>query len=337
MAAGAYILAPSTTSLRPEEAAFFRQADPWGFILFARNVDTPEQLRRLTGDLRAAVGRDAPIFIDQEGGRVQRMTPPIWRQWTPPMDDCVRSGDNAARAIALRYQIIAEELRQAGIDGNCVPCLDLAFETTHPFLKNRCYGSDPEEVAAIGRAAAEACLAAGILPVIKHMPGHGRSETDSHEALPRVKATAETLQNKDFIPFRELADFPLGMTGHLVFEAFDAAPATLSKTMIDLIRNEIGFTGLLMTDDISMGALTGPMAERCSTSIAAGCDLVLHCNGEMGEMEAVAEATGRLEGVAKDRANAAMTARGRGPAQGDVDIEALMALFEQIMEGGSDA
>lgn len=336
MAAGAHILAPESTSLTSREAAFFREADPWGFILFARNIGTPDGVRALTGSLREAVGREAPVFIDQEGGRVQRMGPPHWRQWAPPLEDATRAGARAEEAMALRYRIIAEELRAVGIDGNCVPCTDIARPETHPFLKNRCAGFDVETVVAVCTAVAGASLLSGVLPVVKHIPGHGRAVVDSHGELPRVTASLDALRETDFAAFRALASQPLGMTAHVVYEALDDRPATLSPAVIDLIRDEIGFGGLLMTDDISMGALSGSVAGRSAAAIASGCDLVLHCNGDLAEMEAVAGAAGRLTKRAETRAEAALAARD-GAAHGDFDAEAAEAMFERIMTGRADA
>ncbi len=334
MAQGACILAPAGLSLSPQEVAFFRQADPWGFILFARNIETPPQVRTLTASLREAVGRGAPIFIDQEGGRVQRMRAPHWREWLPPLDEIRRTPElYREQVLALRYQVIGAELRAIGIDGNCVPCADIETPDTHPFLANRCLGSDAQTVARHAIIVAAATARAGVLPVIKHMPGHGRASSDSHEDLPRVSAGKALLRAQDFKVFSELSHEPLGMTSHLVYEAFDDAPATLSPVIIDLIRTEIGFDGLLMTDDISMGALSGSMSERSTAAIAAGCDLVLHCNGEMAEMEAVVAATGRLSDVGETRADAALAARDSRAAPGDIDVAQLAASYEQIVKG----
>ncbi|MEL7025785.1 MAG: glycoside hydrolase family 3 N-terminal domain-containing protein [Pseudomonadota bacterium] len=336
MAQGACILAPESTVLSPKEAAFFRQADPWGFILFARNVENPSQVRALTSSLRDAVGRDAAIFVDQEGGRVQRLGPPHWRQWVPPLHDVARAGVYAEQAMAMRYRLIAEELKACGIDGNCVPCADIATPDTHDFLKNRCFGTDPDQVVRMSIAAAGASLAGGVLPVIKHMPGHGRARVDSHGEVPRVTASRAELDSTDFAAFMYLAFQPVGMTGHVIFESIDDLPATLSPTIISLIRNDIRFDGLLMTDDISMGALSGSIAQRSQAAIAAGCDLVLHCNGDFGEMEAVVEATGRLSERAKTRAEAALAARGSA-ASGEFDAKAAEAMYEQIIKGQADA
>ena len=297
-------------ALAPAEVAFFAEANPWGFILFARNVESTGQLRRLTAALRDAVGREAPIFIDQEGGRVQRLGPPDWRAWPPPLDHARAAGAEAGRAMYLRYRLIAEELRALGIDGNCAPCADVAASETHPFLRNRCFGESAAEVASLGRSVADGLLDGGVLPVVKHLPGHGRATADSHLALPRVSAARAELEAVDFAAFRALADLPLAMTAHVVYDALDPErPATLSPDAIRAIRERIGFGGLLMGDDISMGALAGPLAQRAAASIAAGCDLALHCNGDLAEMEAVAAAAGSLTQAAAVRAEAALAWR----------------------------
>ncbi|MBF9036004.1 beta-hexosaminidase [Rhodobacterales bacterium HKCCE2091] len=329
---GATILGPSGTSLPPDEAAFFRDADPWGFILFARNVETPDQLRRLTGDLRAAVGRDAPVFIDQEGGRVQRMRAPHWREWLPALDQVARAGPaHAARSMWLRARIIAAELRDAGIDGNCVPLADVARTETHPILLNRLYGHDPETVSRIAAAVADGCLAGGVLPVLKHLPGYGLGSVDSHVSLPRVGAGRAELDATDFAAFRPLAHLPLGMTAHIVYEGIeDGPPATLSPTLVRLIRDEIGFGGLLMTDDLSMEALPGDIGDRAARAIAAGCDVVLHCNGDRAEMAPVVAASGPMTPAAETRAEAALAAR-RTPDP--LDIEAAGAELDRLLSG----
>ncbi len=328
---GATILGCLSTALAPDEAAFFREADPFGFILFARNVDTPGQLRRLTADLRAAVGRDAPVFVDQEGGRVQRLRGPHWREWDAPLDEVRRHGPRAAAVLALRYRIVAAELRAVGIDANCAPCLDLARPETHPFLRNRCLGEDAVTVAALGRAVADAHLAGGVLPVIKHIPGHGRAVTDSHLALPRTDADPADLFATDFAPFAALADLPLAMTGHVVFDRIDpGVPATASATVIGLIRRKLGFGGLLMTDDLSMQALSGDPGQRAGAAMAAGCDVALHCNGRRAEAEQVVAAAGALTPAATTRAIRALSMR---RAACEVDIAALEADLGDVAEG----
>lgn len=323
MTPGAAIFGLGGLVLTPDEREFFASADPWGFILFARNVDTPEQMRALCADLRDCVGREVPIFIDQEGGRVARMRAPHWREWPPALEDAV--GPNAARRLWLRYRIISHELRAVGVDGNCAPLADIATEATHPILTNRCYGHDAARVADNARAVADALLRGGVLPVLKHIPGHGRVSADSHLELPATDATIDDLNASDFKAFAQLSDLPLGMTAHVVYSALDAtAPATQSPVVLDHIRSQIGFDGLLMTDDLSMQALDGDMTSRARRSLDAGCDLVLHCNGDMAEMGAVADAAGRLGPQAARRADAALTRR-KSPEP--VDIDALITEY----------
>lgn len=267
---GATILDADGLRLSKDEKAFFRDADPFGFILFARNIDTPDQVYGLCSDFRDAVGREALITIDQEGGRVQRMRGPTWTEWLPPLDFVQAAGDDAERAIYVRYRLIAHELRSLTIDSNCAPMVDLVAKETHDFLRNRCYGTSPGDIAALGRAAAQGHLDGGVLPVVKHMPGHGRSDLDSHYELPRVNASLDTLRETDFAPFRALNDLPMGMTAHVVYEAVDDAPATLSSDTIALIRSDIGFEGLIMTDDIGMKALNGTADRIARPSFGCG-------------------------------------------------------------------
>ncbi|WP_172331271.1 glycoside hydrolase family 3 protein [Mangrovicoccus sp. HB161399] len=330
MTLSAAILGLDGPELSAWERGFFAEASPYGFILFARNIVDPEQLRRLTGDLRDTVGHDAPILIDQEGGRVQRLGPPHWRQWLPPLDQMARAAPGlAARAMFLRYRIIAAELRELGIDTNCAPMADVAMSATHPFLMNRCYGDDPMTVVAAARAVTQGLLAGGVLPVLKHIPGHGRGTSDSHKELPRVEASLTQLRAVDFAAFQGLADLPMAMTAHIVYPAIDPdLPATQSKPVIDAIRREIGFDGLLMTDDLSMEALSGSYRDRAGLSLAAGCDVVLHCNGHRDEMEAVMAGTGILAGRALYRAHKALTMRG---AVEEFDIAAAEAELAEIL------
>jgi len=291
--------------LMRDEAAFFREADPFGFILFARNVANPDQLRALTSDLREAVGRDAPVFVDQEGGRVQRLRPPHWTDFAAPLTRAAQG----PRATWLHYRLLGAELRAVGIDANCAPTLDRLCDATHPFLRDRCFGSDPEAIAMHGRACADALLASGVLPVMKHLPGHGRATADSHHDLPVIDASPAELA-PDLAPFRALADLPIAMTAHLRIPAIDPdAPITLSPAGIAFIRDVIGFTGLLTTDDITMEALPGSHAERAVAAIAAGCDVVMHCNGTIAQMEPVVAAAGRLAEAAAVRAGAALRLR----------------------------
>ena len=276
------------------------------------------------------------MLVDQEGGRVQRLRAPHWREWLPPLDQMARTAPGAAaeRAVWLRYRLIAAELRAVGIDTDCAPTADVAGPATHPFLQNRCFGSDPATVARAARACAAGLLAGGVLPVMKHLPGHGRATADSHLHLPRVPAPAAALAENDFAAFAALTDLPLAMTAHIVFDAIDPdRPATQSPAVIALIRERIGFRGLLMTDDIGMEALSGGFGERAAAALAAGCDLVLHCKGDMAQMEAVVAASGRLSPVAAARAEAALACR-RPPDP--VDIDALEAEFFGLLEGGRD-
>ncbi|WP_371060337.1 glycoside hydrolase family 3 N-terminal domain-containing protein [Rhodosalinus sp. 5P4] len=331
---GAAIFGCAGPHLAPAEARFFREADPFGFILFARNCESPEQIRGLTAALRDAVGRAAPILIDEEGGRVSRLPRGVGRRLPPPLDAVRAAGGRAADMMRLRYRVIAAELQSLGIDVNCAPLADIATPRTHPFLRDRCHGTTAQEVAANARAVAEGLFAGGVLPVLKHIPGHGRAEADSHLALPRVQEPACTLRETDFAPFAALADLPLGMTAHVVFADLDERPATTSPAVIRLIREEIGFGGLLMTDDISMQALEGSVARRAADAIAAGCDVVLHCNGALREMEAVAEAAGTMGEAARARGARALALR--RAADAPVDIRALEAKLGAVPGGFGD-
>lgn len=332
-APGATILGCAGPRLTPSEAQFFRDASPWGFILFSRNVESPEQLRSLTAELRAAVGRDAPIFIDQEGGRVQRLRGPIWREWPDPLMQAQAAGTHLRRAMYLRHRLIAQELLAVGIDGNCAPTCDIAGPETHPFLHDRCLGTTADTVIEAARGAADGLIDGGVLPVIKHIPGHGRAATDSHLALPRVDADATSLIAQDFAPFRALANLPLAMTAHVLYPALDPdLPATLSPRIIGMIREEIGFDGLLMTDDLSMGALSGDLAALTAAAMAAGCDLALHCNGRLPEMEAVVTAAGILSPAGQRRAE-----RPPRPSPKDFDATAAMAELQALAPAAARA
>jgi beta-N-acetylhexosaminidase len=317
-------------TLTPDEAAFFREADPFGFIVFARNIDAPDQVLRLTAALRDCVGRDAPVLVDQEGGRVQRLRAPHWREWLPPMDTVARAAD-PVRAMFLQSRIMAHELRSLGIDANCAPCADVATDVTHPFLANRCYSTDPAVVSRIARSVADGHLAGGVLPVMKHLPGHGRAAQDTHHDLPTVHAPAHDLMVTDFAPFAALADLPMAMTAHIIFSAFDDLPATQSAAMVGVIRDTIGFQGLLITDDLNMQALSGTVAERAFASLRAGCDIALHCKGTVAEMAATAAAIGTMSDATIARAAAALLQR---ISPEPVDIAALDAAFSQAMGQG---
>jgi len=315
-AIGAFISGCSGPVLSPAELDFFARANPWGLILFKRNCETPEQLKTLTSAFRAAVGRkNAPVFIDQEGGRVQRLGPPsnAWRRY--PAARAYGEAFNASALAGLRAarnvgRLMAEDLIAAGITANCVPVLDVPQPGAHEIVGNRAYSDRIEAIMALARAHAAGFADGGVLPVIKHIPGHGRARADSHLELPVVEAKRAELEAVDFPPFAAMADAPMAMTAHVVYTALDrTAPATLSKKVISsVIRKQIGFRGLLMTDDLSMKALSGSYAEKTRRALEAGCDIVLHCNGEMAQMEEVAAAAGALKGRALARAKAALKA-----------------------------
>jgi beta-N-acetylhexosaminidase len=282
MTARAFITGLSGTILTPRERAFLRDADPWGLIIFKRNIESPDQVARLSAAFRETVGRDAPVLVDQEGGRVQRLGPPHWPAYPPGAAYANLYGRDTAAGLKAAYlgaRLIAADLLAVGIDVDCLPIADVPVPGSDAVIGDRAYGTEPSTVAAIARAVAEGLQAQGVLPVLKHIPGHGRATADSHRALPVVEADRATLAATDFAAFRPLADLPLGMTAHVVYTAIDPiAPATTSVTVVrDVIRHAIGFHGLLMSDDISMGALSGSIAERSRAAIAAGCDVVLHC------------------------------------------------------------
>lgn len=326
---GATILDADGLRLTSDEIAFFRDVLPFGFILFARNIDTPDQVRALCADMRNAVGFECPITIDQEGGRVQRLRAPQWREWLPPLDFVTAAGEQAERAMYLRGRVIAHELRAIGVDSNCAPMVDVACDDSHPFLRNRCYGTDAGTVATLGLAHAQGMLDGGVLPVVKHIPGHGRATQDSHFDLPTVAAPRADLDAQDFAPFKALNDLPMGMTAHLVYDAIDTAPATLSRTVMDVIRTDIGFDGLIMTDDISMKALSGSLTDLSRGALDAGCDVILHCNGTLAERMEVAAAAGEMGAEAQRRAEAALAAR---HTPDDIDISAADAELESLLK-----
>ncbi|GAC1558023.1 MAG: beta-N-acetylhexosaminidase [Beijerinckiaceae bacterium] len=293
------------------EQDFLRDAQPWGLIVFKRNVENPAQLARLTASFRNIVGRsDAPVFVDQEGGRVQRLGPPHWPAY-PAAANFLAAGqglDEAAELVELAARLIARDLRLVGISADCLPVLDVREAGTHQVIGNRAYSDDPATVARLGRAAADGLLACGVLPVMKHMPGHGRTRADTHFELPFVDASLAELESSDFVPFRANADLPIGMSAHLVYRALDPdRPGTTSPVIIDeIIRQKLGFDGLLMTDDLSMQALAGTLAERAEAAFRAGIDVALHSNGDPAEMQEVASAAPVLAGPAFARAQSAL-------------------------------
>ncbi len=293
--------------LLDSERSFFQDSNPLGFILFARNCQTPGQVRALNQDLRAAVGRDdAPILIDQEGGRVARLTPPHWRAAPAParIADLARLDmEKAKEASRLNARLLAHELSGLGITVNCAPVLDLPHGDADPIIGDRAAGGTPELAALLGGAACEGFLAGGVIPVLKHIPGHGRAQADSHKELPIVDASLEDLERADFVPFTALHAMPWAMTAHIVYKALDQdRPATVSKTVIEeTIRGAIGFDGVLISDDLGMNALSGTLGERAGAVLGAGCDLALHCSGSMEEMEGVASACPSLGTAALSR------------------------------------
>lgn len=311
MTAYAYISGCAGTSLLDEERLVFSKRCPWGLILFKRNIQNPAQVMELVDSFRELAGRaDAPVLIDQEGGRVQRLGPPHWPKYPAAAELVSATAGSGATETGVRLgaKLIAHDLRKLGINVDCLPVADLRHAGAHDIIGDRAYGSDPQTVAALARAAAEGLLAGGVLPVVKHIPGHGRALADSHLELPRVSASRDELEQTDFEAFRLLSDLPLAMTAHVVYEAYDAAlPATLSRDVMDrVVRGLIGFDGLVMTDDLSMKALSGSMVARTQAAFAAGCDVALHCNGDMMEAIDVATCSPPLQGKALARAEKAL-------------------------------
>lgn len=293
-----------------EERKFFTKSKPLGFILFARNIDNPEQVKSLVADLRSCVGWQCPILIDQEGGRVARLKPPHWRVWPPMAKFANMANDNIEQAGSEAYanaKDIGNELAKLGINVDCAPVCDILIEGADDIVGDRSFGSDIDIVTALARKTAEGLIDSGVLPIIKHIPGHGRAKADSHKELPLVASDIDELRRTDFKVFQNLAKIdwkvkPWAMTAHILYSAIDDKnPATLSKKVIGMIRNDIGFDGVLISDDLSMQALSGDYADRTRNSLAAGCDLVLHCNGKMEEMVAIAGAVTKLEGDALKR------------------------------------
>lgn len=325
--------------LTAEERAFFRDARPWGFILFRRNVDGPDQVRALTQALRETVDDPgAPILVDQEGGRVQRLGPPHWPKY-PPANAYLKAATDpmAARDLArLGGRLMAHDVRAVGITVDCAPVLDAPVPGAHDIIGDRAFADRPADLIPLARAQAEGLMAGGVLPVVKHMPGHGRAFADSHQALPVVETPLEDLEAWDFPPFRALSDMPLAMTAHVVFTAIDRKrPATVSKKAVRLMRDRLGFGGVILTDDLSMQALSGSLAERASAALKAGCDIALHCNGDMAEMKQVAGAVGRLKGASRVRAEAALA---RIVCEVEpLDVDQARARFEALLAGRLDA
>ncbi len=325
----AFITGVSGPALTAAEREFLRDAQPFGLIIFKRNVDTPQALHALVDDVRSTLGRRAPVLVDQEGGRVQRLGLPHWPKY-PPAAAYGRLYDaNPAEGLAaarLGARLIAADLAAVGIDVDCMPLADMPVAGADDVIGDRAFGQEPGKVAALAAAFAEGLLNGGVLPVLKHLPGHGRATVDSHQKLPVVTAAKATLETTDFAAFRPLAGLPLGMTAHVVFTALDQrAPATTSAVIVrEVIRGSIGYQGLLMSDDLSMGALSGTLGGRTAAALAAGCDVALHCNGNMDEMRAVAEAAPVLAGEAARRAADALARRKPAAA---IDLDASRAEF----------
>ena len=326
----ACILGCAGPVLSAEERAFFRKVQPWGFILFKRNIENREQVKALTAALRETVDRpDAPILIDQEGGRVQRMGPPEWPKYPAARtfsELAVNDPLVQRELVRLGARLMAHDLAEVGINVDCVPVLDVPAADGHEIIGDRAYALDVSGVAELGRAAAEGLIAGGVLPVIKHIPGHGRARADSHLELPTVSTPLADLEEIDFAPFRVLSDMPMAMTAHVVYNAIDPKnPATTSRKAIRLIRKDLGFGGLIMSDDLSMKALGGTFEERAKSALSAGCDVVLHCNGDMTEMKAVMRGTGALAGKSKARAKASLARLAKSTEP--FDLEAGRARF----------
>lgn len=331
----AIVLDPVGPSLTEEEKAFFRDLNPFGYILFARHCESPEQIKRLVGELKSLSGRDRlPVFIDQEGGRVARLKPPHWAAYPPAgkfASLAKRDRDKAHKATYLNARLIAHDLYALGITVNCAPLADLPVEGAHDIIGDRAFGREAEQVIFLARAQAAGLMDGGIVPVLKHIPGHGRAFADSHLELPVVRESLEMLRATDFVPFKALANLPMGMTAHVLFTAIDNQHmATLSKKAIELIRNELGFKNLLLSDDLSMKAMQGSLDERARQALSAGCDVVLHCNGSLDEKQQAAKGSKPLEGEALIRAEAAMAAV-KTPKTLDFDPQEAKAMRDEIL------
>lgn len=326
------------TRLTAEEKTFFADINPWGFIVFRRNVESPDQLRALTSEMRETVGWHCPVLVDQEGGRVQRLGPPHWPKY-PPGEAFMKATNDplAARELArLAGRLMAHDLHEVGINIDCAPVLDVPVPGAHDIIGDRAFGQDPATVSQLGRAMAEGLLAGGVLPVIKHLPGHGRAFADTHKDLPTVEVPIEELDAWDFVPFRALSDMPVAMTAHIVFTAIDRAnPATQSRKAIRLIRQSLGFQGLLLSDDLVMNALSGSLSERAAKARRAGCDLVIHWDGDMAGMIEVAKGAGELKGASARRAREALGRIVHSPEP--LDLREARERFDAMLAGRLNA
>jgi len=325
------IIGLSGQRLKKTESVFLRDANPWGVILFARNVKDPNQLRRLTGDIRDAMGRNTLIFVDQEGGRVQRLRAPHWRAF--PSGDAYasifrRDKEKGLRACYLGHRLIADDLRAVGITSNCAPVLDLPQPGADPIISDRALGHSVGDIAEMAHAAMAGLMEGGVAPVIKHIPGHGRATVDSHKALPKIDANRATLEKTDFLPFRKLYDAPMAMTAHAVYTHNSRSAVTISrKSLTELIRAAIGYDGLLMTDDLDMKALTGGLTRKTERALRAGCDIALQCSGSLADSVKVAKGATTLTGRAFRRA---MVAEGCAEHITDFDRKAAEEEFDEL-------
>ena len=334
----ACILGFEGTELSPEERAFFAEHQPLGFILFRRNIDTPPQVRALVAQLRACVTHTPLILIDQEGGRVRRLRPPHWPDYPAAarFHEVAHNAVEERDLVRLSARLMAADLFDLGINVDCAPVLDVPQPGAHDIIGDRAYGTRPQAVATLGRAACEGLLAGGVLPVVKHIPGHGRAGADSHASLPVVDTPYDDLLRIDFYPFQVNADMPIAMTAHVLYKAIDKRnPATTSKACIDVIRQVIGFDGLLVCDDLSMNALSGAIGKRARASLKAGCDVLLHCNGAMAQMNEVVKAAPKLRGEPLRRAKAALSRLLRMPEP--LDVKAARARLDAALGRGKAA
>jgi len=337
MSVKAVILGLSGPAISDEERQFFSKENPLGFILFARNCQSPEQIKALTSDLRACVGRaDAPILIDQEGGRVARLKPPHFRKALPAgifAALAVKNIDLAEQAVILNSRLMAHELRELGITVDCAPVADLLFDGAHSIIGDRSFGADVAQVVRLAGAMCRGLIDGGIVPIIKHIPGHGRAKVDSHEKLPVVSNSKAELDQTDFAVFKGLATAPWAMTAHIIYSAIDPdAPATLSPKVIEMIRNDLDYSGIIISDDLSMHALSGDFSSRTRDALAAGCDLVLHCNGKMEEMSAVVAATLPVSPATQAKLQQSYAINHHAPLALAADSEARL---QQMIDGGA--
>lgn len=336
MSETALIFGLSGLTLTESERAFFRDANPWAFILFARNVDTPEQVAHLNSELRETVGRDCLIFVDQEGGRVQRLKPPHWTHYPPASKFgalYANSRQEGRRSAYLAYRLIADDLRQVGISADCAPVLDLPQPDADPIISDRAFSDEIAPSIDMAHSCMAGLMSGGVAPVIKHIPGHGRATVDSHKSLPKIATSLKELQGSDFQTFQAFSDAPMAMTAHAVYTDHSPTAVTVSKRALNyLIRTSIGFDGLLMSDDLDMKALSGSLTRKTERALAAGCDVALQCSGDLSDMVQVAKGAVSLSGKALSRAEIAQNCAQK-PAE--FDREAAEAEFALLMKAVS--